>query len=177
LVSVESYDRSAAALTGAARRLANAGEIDAVLIADIGGNAVRAVPVIKSGGDRQILGTEMWNTDSSLGGAPAMRGAWFASVSDGLYSQLATKYRTRFGSAPYRLGSLGYDSVLLTVRIARDWKPGTNFPAAKLVASDGFGGIDGIFRFNDRGIATRALEVSEVGAGGFRVIDPAPTKW
>lgn len=177
LVSVESYDRSATALTGAARRLANAGEIDAVLIADIGGNAVRAVPVIKSGGDRQILGTEMWNTDSGLAGNAAMRGAWFASVSDGLYGQLATKYRARFGSAPYRLGSLGYDSVLLTVRIARDWKPGTNFPAAKLVASDGFGGIDGIFRFNDRGIATRALEVSEVGAGGFRVIDPAPTKW
>lgn len=106
-----------------------------------------------------------------------MRGSWFASVSDGLYGQLASKYRTRFGKTPYRLGSLGYDSVLLTVRIARDWKPGTNFPSNKLLASDGFGGIDGIFRFNDRGVALRALEVSEVGAGGFRVIDPAPSKW
>lgn len=177
LVAVESYDRSATALTGAARRLANAGAMDAVLIADSGGNAVRAVPLIKSGGDRQILGTELWNTDSNLGGSAAMRGSWFASVSDGLYGQLATKYRTRFGKTPYRLGSLGYDSVLLTVRIARDWKPGTNFPTNKLLASDGFGGIDGIFRFNDRGVALRALEVSEVGAGGFRVIDAAPTKW
>ena len=106
-----------------------------------------------------------------------MRGAWFASVSDSLYGQMAAKYRTRFGKVPYRLASLGYDSVLLTVRMARDWKPGTNFPTAKLMASDGFGGIDGIFRFDNRGIAIRALEVSEVGAGGFRVIDPAPTKW
>lgn len=177
LVAVESYDRSATALTGAARRIANAGAIDAVLIADSGGNAVRAVPVIKSAGDRQILGTELWNTDSSLGANAAMRGAWFASVSDGLYGQLATKYRTRFGKAPYRLSSLGYDSVLLTVRIARDWKPGTSFPVNQLLAADGFGGIDGIFRFNNRGIAVRALEVSEVGAGGFRVVDPAPTKW
>ena len=88
-----------------------------------------------------------------------MRGSWFASVSDGLYGQLATKYRTRFGRAPYRLASLGYDSVLLTVRIARDWKPGTNFPVNRLLAADGFGGIDGIFRFNNRGIAQRALEV------------------
>ena len=40
-----------------------------------------------------------------------------------------------------------------------------------------FLGIDGIFRFNNRGIAQRALEVSEIGAGGFRVVDPAPTKW
>lgn len=177
LVAVESYDRSATALTGAARRLANAGAMDAVLVADSGGNAIRAVPLIKTTGGKQILGTELWNTDATLGGNPAMRGAWFASVSDGLYGQLAGKYRTRFGKAPYRLASLGYDSVLLTVRIARDWKPGTNFPTNRLLAADGFGGIDGIFRFNDRGIAVRALEVSEVGAGGFRVVDPAPTKW
>lgn len=177
LVAVESYDRSATALTGAARRIANAGAMDAVLVADSGGNAIRAVPVIKSAGPRQILGTELWNTDSTLGTNPVMRGSWFASVSDGLYGQLAGKYRTRFGKAPYRLASLGYDSVLLTVRIARDWKPGTSFPANRLLAADGFGGIDGIFRFNDRGIAVRALEVSEIGAGGFRVVDPAPTKW
>ncbi|MGN6692177.1 MAG: penicillin-binding protein activator [Sphingopyxis sp.] len=177
LVAVESYDRSATALSGAARRLANAGAMDAVLIADSGGNAIRAVPVIKSTGNKQILGTELWNTDASLGGNAAMRGSWFASVSDGLYGQLAAKYRTRYGKSPYRFASLGYDSVLLTVRIARDWKPGTTFPAARLLAADGFGGIDGIFRFNNRGIAVRALEVSEVGAGGFRVVDPAPTKW
>lgn len=177
LVAVESYDRSATALTGAARRLANAGAMDAVLIADSGGNAIRAVPVIKTTGNKQILGTELWNTDAALGSNAVMRGSWFASVSDGLYGQLATKYRTRFGKAPYRLASLGYDSVLLTVRIARDWKPGTNFPANRLLAADGFGGIDGIFRFSNRGIAERALEVSEIGAGGFRVVDPAPTKW
>lgn len=177
LVAVESYDRSATALSGAARRLASGGAMDAVLIADSGGTAIRAVPLIKSSGNKQILGTELWNTEASLGSNAAMRGAWFASVSDGLYGQLAGKYRTRFGKAPYRLASLGYDSVLLTVRIARDWKPGTSFPASRLLAADGFGGIDGIFRFNNRGIALRALEVSEVGAGGFRVVDPAPTKW
>lgn len=177
VVAVESYDRTATALSGAARRIANTPGIDAVLIADVGGNAVRAVPVIKGAGSPQILGTELWNTDAALGSSPIMRGAWFASVSDGLYGQLAGKYRSRYGKAPYRLSSLGYDSVLLTVRIARDWKPGTNFPVGQLMAKDGFGGIDGIFRFSNRGIAERALEVSEVGAGGFRVVDAAPTKW
>src|SRR3546814_8456884 len=34
LVAIETYDRSATALSGAARRLANAGDMDAVLIAD-----------------------------------------------------------------------------------------------------------------------------------------------
>jgi ABC-type branched-subunit amino acid transport system substrate-binding protein len=177
LVAIEGYDRSATALTGAARRLASLAPLDAVLIADSGGNAVRAVPLVNADGSRQMLGTELWNTDAALAANPVMRGAWFASVSDGLYGQLATKYRTRFGKQSFRLASLGYDAVLLTVRVARDWQPGTNFPAMRLLAPDGFGGIDGIFRFNQRGVAIRALEVSEIGAGGFRMIDPAPTKW
>lgn len=177
VVAVESYDISATALMGAARRLANGPAMDAVLIADSGSNAIRAVPVVQSNGQKKILGTDRWNTESSLAGSPVMRGAWFASVSDGLYGQMANSYRTRYGKAPYRLSSLGYDAVLLTVRISRDWKPGTSFPVARLMSSEGFGGVDGIFRFNNRGIAVRALEVSEVGAGGFRVIDPAPTKW
>src|SRR3546814_4349379 len=56
------------------------------------------------------------------------------------------KYRARFGKAPYRLSTLGYDVVLLTVRLARDWKPGTAFPEPRLRDDSGFSGIDGAFR-------------------------------
>lgn len=179
LVAVESYDRTVAAMSGAARRIANAPAHDALLIADAGSNAIRIVPLSRpvAGAAPRILGTELWNTDTGVANSTALRGAWFASVSDGLYRQLVTKYRARFGKAPFRLASLGYDSVLLTVRVARNWKPATAFPTDRLMASDGFGGIDGIFRFDRRGIAQRALEVSEVGPGGFKVIDAAPTKW
>jgi hypothetical protein len=95
-------------------------------------------------------------------------------VSDGLYRQLASKYRARYGETPFRLAALGYDSVLLTVRVAQDWKVGTPFPARKLLASDGFSGIDGAFRFTRNGVAERALEVQQVNAGSFSVVDPAP---
>src|SRR3546814_2378387 len=47
LVAVESYDRNATALSGAARRPANAGAMGAVLKADSGGKASRAVPLIQ----------------------------------------------------------------------------------------------------------------------------------
>jgi ABC-type branched-subunit amino acid transport system substrate-binding protein len=180
LVATEQFDRSATGLSGAARRLTRAevGSIDAVLIADSGQTAIRAVPLIRQGGtSARILGTELWNTEAALSSNANLRGAWFASVSDTLYSQLATRYRERFGTAPYRLSSLGYDAVLLSIRVARDWRPGTVFPQGRLFQEDGFGGIDGIFRFDNRGIAVRALEVSEVRQGGFAVIDPAPTRW
>ncbi len=173
---LERYDRTATAMTGATRRLASGGDLDAVLIADSSANSIRVVPLLPAGGTR-ILGTELWNSDTNLAATPALRGAWYASVSDGLYRQLATKYRARYGKPPFRLASLGYDAVLLTVRIGRDWKPGTNFPTDALLARDGFGGIDGIFRFGANGVAQRALEVTEVAAPTSRVADPAPTRW
>ena len=179
LVAFEAYDRSATGLSGAARRLGRTADVDAILIADSGANAIRAVPILREGGatTTRILGTELWNNEATLGGSAAMRGAWYASVSDTLFGQMATRYRERYGQSPYRIASMGYDAVLLTVRMTRDWRPGTTFPQNRLFAADGFGGIDGIFRFDNRGIAIRALEVSEVRQGGVAVIDPAQTRW
>lgn len=176
VVSMQTFDRSPASMTAAVKALKASSSYDALLIADSGRVAVQVAPIVRKNGGAtaRLLGTELWNTDTSIGNSPALRGAWFASVSDGLYRQLATKYRARFGSAPFRLSSLGYDSVLLTVRIAQDWKPGTAFPVARLRDGGGFSGIDGAFRFARNGVAERALEVSEVGAGTPAVIDPAP---
>ena len=103
-----------------------------------------------------------------------MQGAWFASVPDTMYRQLGTKYRARFGKGPYRLASLGYDAVLLTIRIAANWQAGTPFPTRLLTDKDGFAGVDGAFRFRPDGIAERALAVHQIGAGGVTVIAPAP---
>jgi branched-chain amino acid transport system substrate-binding protein len=179
LVAIEPYERSAAGVSGAARRLAAAGATDAVLIADASATAARAVPILRQGNPRAgtILGTELWNSDSALAANVPLRGSRFASVSDTLFTQLTTRYRERHARTPYRIASLGYDAVLLTVRVSRDWRPGTVFPQNRLFQSDGFGGIDGIFRFDTRGIAQRALEVSEVRATGVVVLDPAPTRW
>lgn len=179
VVSVETYDRSAAGVTGAIRRLSRGPSYDALLIADGGKVALQAAPLVRANASKtaKILGTELWNTESSLAGNKALQGAWFASVSDNLYGQMADKYRARYGKAPYRISSLGYDAVLLTVRMSRNWTPGKNFPVNNLNVTDGFGGIDGIFKFDKRGIADRALEVSEVRSGGFAVVSPAATQW
>ncbi|MHA6766520.1 penicillin-binding protein activator [Sphingobium ummariense] len=176
VVSLQTFDRTPASINAAVKKLQASSSYDALLIADSGRVAMQIAPVVRKNGGAtaRLLGTELWNTDASLAASPVLRGAWFASVSDGLYRQLATKYRARFGGAPFRLSALGYDAVLLTVRIARDWKPGTVFPAARLRDPGGFAGIDGAFRFGRNGIAERALEVSEVGAGTFHVVSPAP---
>ncbi|OJY69878.1 MAG: penicillin-binding protein activator [Sphingobium sp. 66-54] len=176
VVAMETFDRSAGSVQAAVKRLAASSSYDALLIADAGRIALQAGPLVRSSGgaDARILGTELWNAESGLVGNAALRGAWFASVSDGLYRTLAGKYRTSYGAAPYRLASLGYDSVLLAVRIAADWKPGTAFPTARLGDPEGFAGIDGAFRFNRVGVAERNLEVQQIGASDITVIDAAP---
>jgi ABC-type branched-subunit amino acid transport system substrate-binding protein len=175
LVSVQSYDRNAGAIMGAISRMNKAGAADAILIADSSRTAVQAIPIIRRGpsASAKILGTELWNTEASLS-SPTLNGAWFASVSDGVYTQMAAKYRTRFGLAPYRLSSLGYDAVLLATKVATNWKLGTPFPLRALDDTGGFAGIDGAFRFNAYGVAERALEVQQVGPSGATVVSPAP---
>ena len=83
------------------------------------------------------------------------------------------RYKARYGKAPVRLASLGYDAVLLAVRSSRDWRVGAGFPMGSLRDREGFAGVDGIFRFDRRGVAQRALEVRQVTAGGTTVIAPA----
>ncbi len=179
LVSIQEIDGSAASIEAATKRLASAGAMDAVLIADSGRAAVATVPALRKNGVKtaKILGTDRWDVDSALTSNAPMRGAWFAAVPDATYRQYATKYTTRFGKAPMRVSSLGYDSVLLIARVAQNWKVGTAFPVARLTDPEGFIGIDGAFRFFANGQSERMLEVIEVQAGKFATIEPAPTSF
>lgn len=176
MVAMQSYDRSPANLRGAITRLNAQSGYDAVLIADSGRIAIAAAPAIRSGpsGQARILGTELWKAEAGLGGATALRGAWFASVSDAMFNQMRTRYRARYGVTPYRLGSLGYDAALLAIRIAGDWPIGRRFPESELRSEIGFTGVDGAFRFGRDGVAERSLEVLQVGANGATTVSPAP---
>ncbi|WP_298189196.1 penicillin-binding protein activator [Novosphingobium sp.] len=174
VTTIESYDRSNTSVSSAVRRVLAKGPVDALLIGDSGRIALMAAPAAAG---TQLLGTELWNGDASIAKSPSMRGAWFAAVSDSRFGRFEQSYRTRFGAAPSRLATLGYDSVLLTLNVARGWKPGTLFPTGKLYVRDGFVGLDGVFRFEANGVAERAMEVREVGAGTFVTASPAPAKF
>jgi branched-chain amino acid transport system substrate-binding protein len=176
LVSIQEVDASIASMDAAARKIKAAGAVDAVLIADSGRTAINAIPALRRQGvsAQKFLGTDLWNVDGTLSSSPSLSGAWFASVSDTMYRQYAEKYRARFGEAPFRLSSLGYDSVLLVARVAQSWKVGSAFPTAKLTDPEGFIGIDGAFRFLPNGVSERMLEVQEVQKGKFVTVDPAP---
>jgi ABC-type branched-subunit amino acid transport system substrate-binding protein len=175
LVGVQSYGRSASELRVAVDGLARAGRVDAVLVADGTRVAVQATPLLRRSNPQvRMLGTDLWAADASGGGNAQIEGAWYAAASDLLFEQFRTRYRTRYNRDPARRASLGYDAVLLAMRVAAEWPAGQRFPHRLLRARDGFLGVDGAFRFGSDGLAQRALEVREVTASGMRVVAPAP---
>jgi len=174
LTGIETYDRGNTSAASAVRRVKARGPIDALLIGDGARIALQAAPFAKG---TRLLGTELWKGDSALARSPAMKGAWFAAISDDRLPRFEQSYRQRFGASPARIATLGYDSVLLALNITRGWKPGTLFPTARLYDRDGFIGTDGVFRFNANGVAERALEVREVSGGTVVTVSRAPEKF
>ncbi|MEO6580279.1 MAG: penicillin-binding protein activator [Sphingomicrobium sp.] len=175
LIGLETFNRSPAAARSAAIMLGGRGAMDAVLIADSGKIAAVAAPSLKPGA--RVLGTELWAGDRTLGQTPRLRGALYAASPDTRFTQLVARYKARYGKTPYRMGSLGYDAMLLTVRAARNWPIGRPFPTRSLADPDGFAGVDGIFRFGRDGVAQRSLEVRQVTAAGAITVSPAATSF
>ena len=177
VVDVQRYDRGNTSIISAADRLATQGGYDTVLIADTAAQALIAAPRLKEAGEAlpSIIGTELWSRQNQLLSAPTLRGAWFSTVGDDRFRQFASSYEARFGEQPFRIATLGYDSVLLTLRLTRDWRPGTDLPASLLTAEGGFLGLDGVIRFQDNGLGERGMEVRQIGNGAFTVVSPAPT--
>jgi len=177
LVATERYTRNEGAAASAARRLRARGGFDTVLIADSPRLAIAAAAELRDEGSLmpRLLGTELWSGEADIPAAGVMQGALFSAVSDARYRNFSDSYRNRFGTAPYRIATLGYDSVLLALRVAGDgWQAGTPFPTSQLTARGGFLGLDGAFRFQSDGTAQRALEVREVVDGQIVVVSPAP---
>lgn len=172
----ESYARGNTSVVSAAQRLKARGGYDSVLIADGARLSAQAAGQLRAPNVR-LLGTELWSGEASIARSPALGGAVFSAVSDARYKRFSDSYQARFGAAPYRIATLGYDAVLLTLRVAREWQPGRAFPTDKLGDAGGFLGLDGAFRFGRDGVVERAMEVREVRGGAITVVDPAPAKF
>lgn len=185
LVGIETYGRDPASIAAAVRKLKAHGAFDAVLVGDTARAAAQAAPLLKAGKPTmRILGTELWSGEALLARTPALRGSLYAALSDTHFRQFSDRYHTRYGEAPYRIATMGYDSVLLTLRIAREWQPGRPFPTQRLYDKGGFAGTDGIFRFNSTNVIERSLEIREVKAvpgsttsNTVPVVSPAPARF
>ena len=81
-----------------------------------------------------------------------------------------------YGKEAPSIASLAYDGVALAVALSR-MSNGNDFSREAITNPRGFIGVDGIFRLEPDGLATRGLAVMEVQNGQAVVIDPAPLRF
>lgn len=175
LFTVEKFSGGASGLSSSANRVAKvASEIDAVVIAEGAPNLQTIARQLGQSGRVQLLGTGVWN-DPSIASEPALQGAWFPAPATGTRQVFESRYQATYGRAPESIASLAYDAVSLAVALSRSpGFDGSLYSAEQLTDSQGFCGADGQFRLRPDGRIERSLAIMEVGAGGFRMIDPAP---
>ena len=118
------------------------------------------------------VGTALWDNPRVLG-LPALQGGLFAAPDTAGFASFSQRYQARYGAAPPRAASLGYDAVSLTTALKRQYGSQA-FTETTLTTPAGFTGIDGTFRFRAEGTSERALAVYEVRNSAAAVVSPAP---
>ena len=192
------YDRRAQALKDERRTLARQGDaaarrrlkrletldtlgelpFDALLLADGGARLRQVAPLLPfydiDPAEIRVLGTGLWEDPAALS-EPALAGGWFAGPDPVARRNFEERYRHVFGTQPGAIATLAYDATALAAALAR---AGASFNAQAVGNRGGFVGADGLFRFDDEGIAERGLAVFEVRSGGnTSVVSPAPARF
>ena len=120
----------------------------------------------------RLLGSGLWDV-SDIGNEPALDGGWFAASPPEARRDFEQRYRATYGSESPRLASLGYDAAALAAVLARGER-GPPFSREAILDTNGFSGVDGLFRFTPDGLVQRSLAVLEVEPQGNIVVSPAP---
>lgn len=132
----------------------------------------------------QYLGTRLWE-DHSISTEPALMGGWFAAPNRNSWQRFQERYASLYGSEPPRIASIAYDSTAMAAAIAQDFGQDTGgmgdsdsvFTTDALQNSDGFAGVDGLFRLRPNGTVERGLAVYEVQRNNFVEREAAPSSF
>ena len=178
-LKAQAGDPAAARALKRLERLQALGDVDfdAVLIPESGANLKSALAMFGYydvySPQVRFLGTSVWeNTDLSR--ETMAYGSWYPALSRTHSAYFAQKYYDTFGEKPASIYSLAYDAVALSSAIAQ--KDNSNIDTL-ITSSDGYVGINGVFRIFPNGTNEHSLEVLEVGNGGNSVVSEAPKRF
>ncbi|QDH25797.1 penicillin-binding protein activator [Neokomagataea tanensis] len=145
---------------------------DALLLADTGLALGQVISALQEDhvdtAQVQIMGPALWKAfDAKLG---ALHGAWYAAPDARDRNGYVARYKAVYGQAPSPVTDFAYDAGALANVVARSG----HVDQAALTRSDGFVGVDGLFRLRPDGHVSRNLAVFQIQrVGGSRIVVPA----
>ncbi|MDE2789800.1 MAG: penicillin-binding protein activator [Paracoccaceae bacterium] len=184
VVSVATYERSAPGAIGAIdiirETVTNSAAQAVVLDADTAG----ALPIFAEmlpeaapegeaiAEDVQFIGLTRWDIPRETLRQPGLEGGWFALPDPAIHEQFVRRYRNAHGTRPHPLSGLAYDGIALIGALASTGNPRA-LTEQGLTQTDGFVGVNGIFRLRTDGTVERRLAIARVHDGDVEIIEPA----
>jgi len=181
VVSVEYYTPGNTSPQEQSRRTASVIEAEnrlypgkvAVLIPEAGvqlrsvGSLLRAIANVTPR-EVRFIGTGQWN-DADIWREPSLYGGSFPAPDPAALQDFEKRYQAIYGEAPPRLASFGYDAGALAATLAAN----DRLDAAMIQRSQGWSGVNGLFRFNPDGSVERALAIMQLqNQGGVKIVSP-----
>ncbi len=142
--------------------------MQALLIPEGGEHLHNLARILSAEGLPVLLGSGQWDAPETLT-VPELKGAFFASADPLERQEFENRFQKQYGTVPPRIASLGYDAVAVASALSD-----TTYSSQALTGSQGFTGIEGLFRLTPEGLNERGLAILEVTPSGFRALEPAP---
>jgi ABC-type branched-subunit amino acid transport system substrate-binding protein len=144
--------------------------LDALLIPEGGENLVHLMRILKPLLPLKILGSGQWDTPETFQNTiTGLEGGLFASTFPQERQNFEARFQKTYGSLPPRIATLAFDATALAINLAD-----RGYTLQNLTFSEGFSGIDGLFRLTPLGLNERALVILEVTPSGFKPLSTAP---
>ena len=121
----------------------------------------------------RFLGTTVWES-TDLSRETMANGSWFPAMPKAHSSYFSSKYAETFGEKPASIYSLAYDAVALAASLAKK-NPEDLTPY--ITSSEGYAGVNGIFRILPNGLNEHSLDIYEVSENGNVVVQKSATSF
>lgn len=144
--------------------------LEALVVPEGGENLAHLTRILKPMLPLKFLGSGQWDGPATLKHVKAgLEGALFASPTPEERKNFEARFQKAYGSQAPRIATLAYDATALVISLAD-----RGYTVQNITFSEGFVGIDGLFRLTPAGLNERALAVLEVAPEGIKVMSPAP---
>lgn len=123
--------------------------------------------------DVQFAGIQRWDIPANALTLPGVQGGWFALPDPDLSTRFRQRYESAYGAAPHPIAGLAYDGIAAIGALVKAGKADA-LTGSALTQSQGFVGVNGVFRLRNDGTNQRGLAVAQIQNQRVVVIDPAP---
>lgn len=123
--------------------------------------------------DTQFVGIQRWDIPANALTLPGVQGGWFALPDPDLSARFTQKFQAAYGQPPHPIAGLAYDGIAAIGALVKAGKADA-LSGAALTQSQGFVGVNGVFRLLPDGTNQRGLAIAQIQNQQVVVIDPAP---